>query len=676
MGDLINDPDLLFTQQADAAGGAVEFVFGDTDVSDAPPTPDVALIFRQPSPPFGESSPIDLLFDDDEDAPAPEVPSVTVDASGSITGLRASLSLRAGVLVQSAGVITGLRQPVGFAYLTNVARPMVAKTVGQYQRARVAQIGAAALYQQAQPANTGTRAHWQRARPVLQNLRASWQDALRLANRAGAVYQQALAVPTLPLRQKWQEAARIRTSAATQFDDAVRLPTLGNRQRFQEAVRLRTTAAQAWQAATPARSSLQHWANYGIPTSTALGARYQNAWPPRPGARPRPVVPVDPCYLPTLPALLLFDTPWDSPDGLVFVCERPALPGPDPEPEPGATVVVQVRRVYVTVNTLTLTRASDGALIPCAALGMSLDVDSWTWQWQATLHAEALPLITPGPGGDPVEVLASINGTPYRLAVEGYTRSRTFGSTRIAVRGRGRAAILDAPYAPTLNFGNTATRTAQQLMADVLTINGVGIGWDVDWRLTDWTVPANVWTMQGPYIAGILDIAGAAGGYVQPHNTAQTLRILPRYPAAPWDWASLTPDFELPAAVVAVEGTEWLQKPAYNRVHVSGTAAGVLGEVTRTGTAGEVVAPMATHPLITTAAAARQRGIAELSDTGRQARLSLRLPVLEETGVIKPGAFVRYVDNGTPHLGLVRGTQVEWSRPTLRQVIDIETHPA
>ena len=50
--------------------------------------------------------------------------------------------------------------------------------------------------------------------------------------------------------------------------------------------------------------------------------------------------------------------------------------------------------------------------------------------------------------------------------------------------------------------------------------------------------------------------------------------------------------------------------------------------------------------------------------------------MLAQTGVIKPGAMVRYVDGGTTHLGLVRGTQVEWSAPTLRQVLDVETHPA
>lgn len=352
------------------------------------------------------------------------------------------------------------------------------------------------------------------------------------------------------------------------------------------------------------------------------------------------------------------------------------IPSGQPPVDENGTVLVLVRKVYMTVNNLTLVRASDGAPIQAYTLGMSLDADSWTWSWQATLHASALPLIQPGPGGDPVEVLATVNGMPIRLCAEAWSRERSFGSTRISVRGRGRAAILDAPYAPALNHGNATARTAQQLMADVLTINGVGIGWNVAWGITDWLVPGGVWTHQGSYISAILDIADAAGAYVQPHDTAATLRILPRYPAAPWQWHTLTPDFELPSSVVAVEGIEWQRKAPYNRVHVSGTSAGVLGEVTRAGTAGDVVAPMVTHPLITHADAARQRGLAVLGDTGQQARISLRLPVLEETGVIKPGALVRYVDGATTHLGLVRGTSLEWQAPKLRQVLTVEAHPA
>lgn len=338
------------------------------------------------------------------------------------------------------------------------------------------------------------------------------------------------------------------------------------------------------------------------------------------------------------------------------------------------TVLVPVRRSYIVINTINLVRVSDGAVIPAYNFSMSLDTDSWTWSWSATLPASALPIIQPTPGGDPVDVQVAINGTPYRLCVEQYGRQREFANTRISARGRGRAAVLDAPYAPILNHGNTAARTAHQLMDEVLTINGVGIGWGVDFALTDWLVPGNIWVHQGSYISALLEIASAAGGYVQPHDTAATLHVRPRYPAAPWQWHTITPDFELPSAVVSVEGTEWQRKTAYNRVHVSGTTAGVLGEVTRGGTAGDVVAPMITDALITHVDAARQRGMAVLSDTGAQAHISLRLPVLEETGIIPPGKFVRYLDNGEEIIGITRSVSVDAGLPEIWQVIGVETH--
>jgi len=150
--------------------------------------------------------------------------------------------------------------------------------------------------------------------------------------------------------------------------------------------------------------------------------------------------------------------------------------------------------------------------------------------------------------------------------------------------------------------------------------------------------------------------------------------VLPRYPVAPWDWAGVTPDLELPSAPVVVEGVQWQSKAAYNRVFVRGDGAGIVGQVTRTGTAGEVTAPMVVDQLITAAAAARQRGLAVLGDTGQQAAVSLSLPVLAETGLILPGKFVRYVDGATERLGLVRSTSLAWEQPKLRQTITLETH--
>ena len=163
-----------------------------------------------------------------------------------------------------------------------------------------------------------------------------------------------------------------------------------------------------------------------------------------------------------------------------------------------------------------------------------------------------------------------INGVACRALVESIERSREFGTNDLRIAGRGKTALLDAPYAPTLNLTNTQARTAQQIMGDVLTVSGVSLGWAVQWGMVDWLIPAGVFSHRGSYIGAINKIAAAAGGYVQPHLSTQTIEVLPCYPKAPRDWHTMTPDFQLPADATSRESLRWLEKPAYNWVFVSG----------------------------------------------------------------------------------------------------------
>jgi len=356
---------------------------------------------------------------------------------------------------------------------------------------------------------------------------------------------------------------------------------------------------------------------------------------------------------------------------------RPLAPGwgvvvpPGPTPDPSGTWIVPTEQVYVVINETSLVRVSDNALIPTTSMSLSLDADSWTWGFNAAVPMSAYELVA-----DLTEVLAAVNGVQIRLVVESISRERTFANDWLRISGRGRAAELGAPYSPVLSYTNPSARTAQQLANDALLDNGVPLPWDVEWNLTDWLVPAGTWSLQGVRMDAIRAIAAAAGGYVQPHNTLQVVRILHRYPVAPWDWGTMTPDYELPATVVQREGIEWVTKPAYNRVFVSGTTAdGINGQVTRAGTDGGFVAPMVTDPLITHADAARQRGTTILADTGNQALVTLRLPILEETGIIVPGDTVRYVDGATTRIGIVRATSVDVGYPEVWQTLKVETHP-
>ncbi|MFA9288006.1 hypothetical protein ACCQ08_24730 [Comamonas sp. SY3] len=329
----------------------------------------------------------------------------------------------------------------------------------------------------------------------------------------------------------------------------------------------------------------------------------------------------------------------------------------------------------MTVNSAVLIRVDTGQMIPTYAMSMTLDVDSWTWGFSASVPGAALPFVLSNTHGDPVVVQATINGLDFRFALSPPARDRSFISSTIRLQGRGLGAELDAPNSAVRTFGNTENRNARQLLDDILTLNNVPIGWDIGiFDPLDWAVPAGVFSHTGTYISALNAVVGAVGGYIQPHNTDRTLDVRLRYPKPAWEWSTVTPDFEIPDAVASQEGIEWVDKPLYNRVYVSGQERGVLGRYTRSGTAGDLLAPEVIDPLITHADAVRQRGRTIISDTGRVATVTIKLPLLAETGLIKPGAFVRYLENGNEHLGLTRSVSLNAGLSDTYQTLTLETH--
>lgn len=513
-----------------------------------------------------------------------------------------------------------------------------------------------ARFQDARMMEKGVRLHWRDAdRQARVSRWARYQDARRTASAVGQTYSEAIRVANKTV-QRFEQGVPSSHGLSQRFQDGVRGIAGTHSTRFQDALQLR----RAWLSIVGSGQAVHR----------GWRTRYQDGIQPTPGVSqigPHPPEPQDPCYVPS--GDLVFDALWSADTNLVFVCEAHVVP-------PGETVVVPVRRIYTVINTATLIRVDGDVLIPTVGMTLSIDVESWTWSFSARVPGAALEDLQPV-DGVPVEVEARINGLAYRAIVEGITRERVFGSSNLSITGRGKPAILDRDV---VNFGNASDQTIQQLANSVLTLNGVSLGWDIDagWQPDNWLVPAGAWAFQGTRMAALNAIAAAAGAYVQPHPTAKALSVLRRYPAMPRDWGDVTPDYELPSAVVQKEGVQWVDKPFYNRVFVRGMKSGVLGQATLLGSAGEWEAPMVTDALITSLIGARQRAIPVLADVGRQAAVSLRLPVLAETGLITPGKFVRYVDGGVTRLGLVRSTSAEVQRDnkalTIWQTIGVETH--
>ena len=630
--------------------------------------PAIDLVFKKP---WKAGNPVDLVFGDDGGGSG--IPDAALVIAARVPGLRARGAVHVRKDLVAAARMPGVRCQGVVRYNTDTSRPITSTVATLAQHAVSFQMERASGWHKTLASPSSWMATAAEAQPLQMVSSPSWQEAKCQGLIAGVRFEQAQQLNGPALLLRWQEAQSVRQTLQVRFEDALQVP-FGLQMRFEEALRdrrlLTITSAQSAQGLQTGVSSAA-----GPAVSLFMGsrARYQDAMRPPPGIsfiRPDPPNPDEHCYEQLVggPIELLFCKLWEASTALVFACCKSS------GPQPGK-VIVPVRKVYVVLNQVRLIRLDTGAELPALGFSMSLDYQSWTWNWSASLHKDAAAHLGRDAGGDPAQFLVNVNGVEFKLRLERMGRDRSFmPQERWSVSGRGLAAVLSEPWAKSMPFGNpNQALTAQQLAIEALKVNGVPIGWGIDWQLQDWSVPAGAWALQGTYIDAINDIASAVGAYVQPHNTEQILRILPKYPTAPWAWGDVIPDFEIPAAAAEVEGTEFTDKPVYNNVFVGGISAGVFGPIKRAGTAGDLIAPQVTHALITETSAQRQRGLAELADTGRQALVTLSMQVLPETGVIMPGQFVRYVGPETVQ-GIVRSTSLSWAAPKLRQSMEIETH--
>ncbi|WP_353627595.1 hypothetical protein ABNQ24_12620 [Ralstonia pseudosolanacearum] len=337
---------------------------------------------------------------------------------------------------------------------------------------------------------------------------------------------------------------------------------------------------------------------------------------------------------------------------------------------------VPVLRVYIVTNELDFVRLPGREQLHPLSVNVALDYKSWAWKVSATLPYAMLPLVDTAQLG-PVEAELTINGVKWAVLLKNYSERRAFGGSTLQVEGISRATYLAAPYARTRSLAIEAPATAQQIARAELQRVDLDTGYDLDWKLADWLVPANSWSYQDLAPIGVISrIAEAAGGYVNAHPYENRLIVQPEYPEPPWNWGALQLDADLPVDLVKVIDHRFEETPAFNGVYVQGDRNGILARVFRSGTAGDQLAPTVVDELITHVDAARSRGTAILGNTGKHSRITLEMPMLPEVGLLAPGAVVQLRDTAYWR-GIVRATDVSarWGRDhalTVAQTVEIE----
>jgi hypothetical protein len=410
--------------------------------------------------------------------------------------------------------------------------------------------------------------------------------------------------------------------------------------------------------ARPATLVIQHLFNRALATGRLINIFYTHGRPIEighhsPATIPTIVIPPRVC------GNTLIFRPFRQPNELYFYnCQ-------------GSTSIPE-QEVYFVPNTFSLIRTDGGIEIRTLSFNMSLDSDSFAWQWSATVDPAQFVNILSIDQLNPIDLVATINGIPFNLIIEKVSKERTNCSKSLSISGRSHSAYLAAPYATVTTAYATGEITAQQAAEAALTTNGVSIGWSIEFGLNDWLIAAEAWANTGTYIEHLARIAEAGGGYLQPHDTANTIKFKKYYPTAPWDWQNAPMVLLLPESVVVTEGIEYSFKPDYTGVYVHGGASGGrLDLVKKTGTPGDLLAPIVVDDLATDSVMTTQRGLRVLGDTQAVATLSLSLPLLAETGIIRPGTMIQYLTR----FGMVRGVSVTFGNDCKpRQTIEVETH--
>lgn len=586
------------------------------------------------------------------------VPRYDVTLAATLPGLTFSAKNIQDAKASVAANLPGLSLSASAAYESRAARPTTANTVAAHQNASHQPAGAEGRHQYAAHLPSGAAPVWQSATHLSTLTDAAHQDAIRARNSAAQAFQAAQRLTAADITAQHQDAIRIKIDRLSLFQGAIRTDARQTTARHQDGLRhARRYAISDFQAAAKSGANRTSKAGAGKDLQRSIFARYQEAWPPRIGSWIPPDPPDPPGPEPS--AHLRFSLLRPTDGNLVFVCDKYAPPVKPP-------IIIPVQRVYIVLNEVLLVRVVGAVPIPATQMNVNFDCDSWLPSFSANIPASSLDAVMPDP--TPVEVEISINSVVFRFFVERITRNRAFAQNTVSIGGRGIASELDAPYAAASQHTNTQAMTAQQIINDALAYTD----YTQSWNITDWLIPANTFSLYGTPAQVAGNVADAAGAVLQADWAQRDLRMLPRYPVKPWEWSSATPEYVIPAAVAQSESLEWVEKPTYNVVYVSGVQTGVLGQVKITGTAGDKPAPMVTHPLITHADAARQKGIAILSDTGRKAMMQISLPVLDTLGVVDVCRLIEFHDGNTMRRGIVRANALSVNFPTVRQTLTIE----
>ena len=577
-------------------------------------------------------------------APTGDNRTVTIAGRGRVTGLASLGMVTTSTIV---GVTAGCRGGCAAAYDPNLLSAFHAVSDSAWNDGAALNQGQPSSFEPAFPLIAANQSSWIESELLQASPLSSWASALALHNSVAIAWNEGESRDGAT-QTVWQSATRLWHESATLWNaaDSINQSTIAGYQ--PRLPLLSPDYALVWSDGLALPQSINSPANDGqrfdsgwLTTWNDGGLAY-NAWKP-PYEPPQPPIPPTPALV-----LNLKNSRAIGPLVLNLGYSRP-------------TWNVLDRRYYAVMNTCSVVRLPELTELPVTAVALDCDADSWGWSVSLSLAGpDGWALCQPDLNGLPREVEITINGHQWTAMLDDPQLTRSFNSRKITAKGMSRSGWLAAPYASATTVSYAVPRTAQQVAEEILD----GTGWSIDWRLPadpHWLIPAGSYLATGTPLERLLNLISAVKGCLYSDPASYAFIAYPRYPVLPWHWDAGLADAALPESALLSWNQVSQDRAELNRVYVSGTTAGVLLELTRAGTAGDL---QPTQPivdaLLTDSYAARARAEAELAGagTGYEVQVETILGGTESIPLVRPGLICEFAGLR----GVVRSCSINASR--------------
>lgn len=293
----------------------------------------------------------------------------------------------------------------------------------------------------------------------------------------------------------------------------------------------------------------------------------------------------------------------------------------------------QIKRAYLMQPTLTCTRVSDS--LPIIIIGVSIS-DS-RGQYTQSIDIEFSSRIDAERAANEL-LLIDVNGYQYYAIAEQPVRRESFGNATYSSGCRSRTAELADPWMNTISYTNSAARSFAGMLGDLVS----GTGWAIQLAgIVDFVIPAGAFSIvsKSPMDA-VWDAVGQVGCMVIGLDATKTLKVVPRWPTAPWVMSTTIADVNIHDSVILDYNTDEEINQLCNACWLRGEQQGISAKVVRAGTAGNIATSDVSAQLIVTDQAARVAGTVMIADSGKKQKVSVTLPVMNDLPPLTKGMLI------------------------------------